>query len=134
MPTRIESFLILIKRRGNIPPISNPWEINQIVDVSVAPLILDDHIFIDLNGNGNKPFTKESLKSIIFGVKTPKKEVTSVQNLCKKMALSMFFLNKQNFTASIWNNTGWYLNIKLEHPHRRCKLTSEKQALNTRPY
>jgi len=40
--------------------------------------------FIDLNGSGNKSFKKESLQSIIFGVKIKKEEIDRIKKLCQK--------------------------------------------------
>ncbi|WP_029935166.1 DUF2971 domain-containing protein [Thiomicrospira pelophila] len=43
-----------------------------------------EYRFIDLNGNGNKTFKKESLKTIIVGAKTPESEIARIQNLCRQ--------------------------------------------------
>lgn len=39
---------------------------------------------IDLQGNGNKSFRKETLKSVIFGAKTPPEEIDRFQKLCQQ--------------------------------------------------
>jgi hypothetical protein len=44
----------------------------------------EEYRFIDINGSGNKSFKKESLKSIIFGVKTQKDEIIRIKNLCQE--------------------------------------------------
>jgi hypothetical protein len=46
----------------------------------------EEYRFIDLNGSENKSFKKESLKSIIFGVKTETEpdEIIRIKNLCQE--------------------------------------------------
>lgn len=43
-----------------------------------------EYLFIDLKGNGNKSFKKESLKSVIFGAKTPSEEIDRFKHLCQR--------------------------------------------------
>jgi len=43
-----------------------------------------EYRFIDLKQNGNKSFRKESLKSIIFGAKTPPEEIDRFRWLCQQ--------------------------------------------------
>lgn len=67
-----------------------------------------EYRFIDLNvdkGFGrNKSFKPASLKSIIFGAKTPEDEKQRIKELCAKKIFLMLFLSKPSFKpiALIW--------------------------------
>ena len=43
-----------------------------------------EYRFIDLAQDGNKTYKKESLKTIIFGAKTPEEEIARIQNLSRQ--------------------------------------------------